>query len=109
MSNSTRSRIDLRTWVTMAMLTAVAYVVMYLSKMLPSVNGFLDFDFKDVVICIGGFTFGPTAAAFISILVAFIEFFTVSTTGIIGLIMNILATASFCCTACYIYKKQNSR
>ena len=44
----TRSQIDLRTWIAMAMLAAVAYVVMYLSKMLPSVNGFLDFDFKGV-------------------------------------------------------------
>ena len=109
MSNSSRRPVwHTRTLVTMALLTAVAYVVMWISKLIPSVSGFLDFDFKDVVICIGGFTFGPTAAAVISILVAFIEFFTVSTTGIIGLIMNILATTSFCCTACFIYKKQHT-
>ena len=40
---------------------------MLVSKLLPSVNGFLDFDFKDVVICIGGFTFGPVAAAVMAI------------------------------------------
>ena len=109
MSNSARRPAwDTRTLVTMAMLTAVAFVVMWISKLIPSVSGFLDFDFKDVVICIGGFTFGPTAAAVISILVAFIEFFTVSTTGLIGLIMNILATTSFCCTACFIYKKKHT-
>ena len=109
MSNSSRRPAwDTRTLVTLAMLTAVAYVVMYISKIIPSVAGFLDFDFKDVVICIGGFTFGPTAAAVISILVAFIEFITVSATGVIGLIMNILATTSFCCTACYIYKKRHT-
>ena len=109
MSNSSRRPAwDTRTLVTMAMLTAVAYVVMYISKIIPSVAGFLDFDFKDVVICIGGFTFGPTVAAIISILVAFIEFITVSTTGVIGLIMNILATTSFCCTACFIYKKRHT-
>ena len=109
MSNSSRRPAwDTRTLVTLAMLTAVAYVVMYISKIIPSVMGILDFDFKDVVICIGGFTFGPTAAAVISILVAFIEFITVSATGIIGLIMNILATTSFCCTACYIYKKHHT-
>ena len=107
-NSSRRPAWDTRTLVTISMLTAVAYVVMYLCKMLPSVMGFLDFDFKDVVICIGGFTFGPTAAAIISILVAFIEFITVSATGIIGLIMNILATTSFCCTACYIYKKHHT-
>jgi len=109
MSNSSRRPTwDTRTLVTLAMLTAVAYVVMYISKIIPSVAGFLDFDFKDVVICVGGFTFGPTAAAVISILVAFIEFITVSATGVIGLIMNILATTSFCCTACFIYKKRHT-
>ena len=109
MSDSSRRPVwDTRTLVTLAMLTAVAYVVMWISKLIPSVIGILDFDFKDVVICIGGFTFGPTAAAVISILVAFIEFITVSTTGVIGLIMNILATTSFCCTACYIYKKRHT-
>lgn len=54
----------------------------------------MDFDFKDVVVCIGGFTFGPFAAAIISILVAFIEMLTISHTGPIGFIMNVLAT---CC------------
>ena len=107
MSNS-RSRIDLRTWVAMAMLTAVAYVVMYLSKMLPSVNGFLDFDFKDVVICISGFIYGPVPAAIISIVVALIEAVTISHTGPIGLLMNVLATCSFCCTATFIYKKHHT-
>ena len=105
---SRRPAWDTRTLATIAMLTAIAYVVMYISKIIPSVAGFLDFDFKDVVICIGGFTLGPTAAAVISILVAVIEFITVSQTGVIGLIMNILATTSFCCTACFIYKKHHT-
>ena len=107
MSNS-RSRIDLRTWVAMAMLTAVAYVIMYLSKLLPSVNGFLDFDFKDVVICISGFIYGPVPAAIISIVVALIESVTISHTGPIGLLMNVLATCSFCCTATFVYKKRHT-
>ena len=85
MSNSSavrpkaRSAWDTKTLVSMAMLTGIAYIVMLVSKLMPSVM-FLDFDFKDVVICIGGFTFGPLAAAVISILVAFIEMITISTT-----------------------------
>ena len=70
---------------------------------------FLDFDFKDVVVCIGGFTFGPFAAAIISILGAFIEMLTISHTGPIGFIMNVLATCAFSCTACFIYKKVHSK
>ena len=90
-------RMNTKTITSIAMLTGIAYLVMLLSKLMPSVNGFLDFDFKDVVICIGGFTFGPLAAAIISILVS------------ICLIMNILATSSFCCTASYIYKKHHTK
>ena len=57
-NSRSKSKYSTKTWVALGMLTAVAYVVMLLSKMLPSVNGFLDFDFKDVVICIGGFIYG---------------------------------------------------
>ena len=108
-STASRSSISTKTITSVAMLTGLAYVVMLCSKLLPSVNGFLDFDFKDVVICIGGFTFGPTVAAFISVLVAFVELITVSGTGPIGFIMNTLATCSFCCTASFIYKKRHTK
>ena len=91
-----RSAWDTKTLVSMAMLTGIAYIVMLVSKLMPSVM-FLDFDFKDVVICIGGFTFGPLAAAVISILVAFIEMITISTTGPIGF------------TASYLYKKMHTK
>ena len=99
----------IKTLVSCGMLTAIAYVVMYLSKMLPQVIGFLQFDLKDTVICIGGFVFGPVAAALISTTIAAIEMFTVSGTGPIGCIMNVLATAVFACTASFIYKKNHSR
>ena len=104
-----RSTLSTKTITTLAMLTGIAYVVMLLSKALPSVNGFLDFDFKDVIICIGGFTFGPTAAAAVSVVVALIEMLTISTTGPWGFLMNVLATCSFSCTACFIYKKMHSK
>lgn len=97
-----------KTITTLAMLSAIAFVVMLVSKLLPSVYGFLDFDFKDVVTCIGGFVFGPMAAASMAIVVAFVEMITVSHTGIIGFIMNALATCSFCCTATFIYKKRHT-
>ena len=104
-----RSRMNVRTITSLGMLTAIAYVVMLLSKALPQVSGFLQLDVKDTVICIGGFVFGPLAAAIISIVVALVEMFTVSDTGPIGMIMNVLATASFCCTAAFVYKKIHTK
>lgn len=104
-----RSRMNLRTLSSLGMLTAVAYVVMYLSKMLPQVSGFLQMDLKDTVICIGGFIFGPVASAVISLVVALVEMFSVSDTGPIGMVMNVLATCSFCCTAAFVYKKMHTK
>lgn len=104
-----RSRMNLRTLSSLGMLTAVAYVVMYLSKLLPQVAGFLQLDLKDTVICIGGFLFGPVASALISLVVALVEMFSVSDTGPIGMVMNVLATCSFCCTAAFVYKKQHTK
>ena len=102
------NRIDTKKLATLGMLTALAFVVMCLSKFIPSVNGFLDFDFKDVVLCIGGFIYGPIAALMMTVVVCFLEMITVSHTDIIGCIMNIVATASFVCTACAIYKRNHT-
>ena len=103
-----RSKMDTKTVVSLAMLTGIAFVVMLASKLMPGVM-FLDFDFKDVVICIGGFTYGPVAAALISIAVAFIEMITISHTGFWGFLMNVLATGAFCCTASAIYQKLHTK
>ena len=101
-------KLDVKKLATLAMITCLAYVVMLVSKLMPSVYGFLDFAFKDVVICIGGFINGPVSAAAVALVVAFIEMVTISTTGPWGFLMNFLATASFCCTACFIYKKHHT-
>lgn len=111
--NRTRSSsaLDTRTLVCTAMLCAVAYVVMYLSKTIfagMAVAGFLKFDLKDVIIAIGGFLFGPLNVLIVSAVVSLIEMVTVSTTGPWGLLMNIISTCSFLCPAAYLYKKNRN-
>lgn len=91
---------------TLAMLCAIAYLVMVVGR-IPVVM-FLKYDPKDVIITIGGFIYGPVAAFVISATVSLIEMFTVSETGVIGLIMNILSTCGFACTAAGIYKKKHT-
>ena len=93
---------------TLAMLSAMAYVLMFVSKIIPAVQGFLQYDAKDVVITIGGFMLGPVYALIISLVVSLLELVTVSDTGIIGLVMNIVSTAAFSCTASLIYHKVKS-
>lgn len=89
------------------MLCALAYLVMVVIK-IPVVL-FLKYEPKDVIITLGGFIFGPMASFIISFIVGIVEMVTVSDTGIIGCIMNILSSVSFACVAAFIYKKEHSR
>lgn len=88
-----------------AMLIAIAFLMVV---MIHIKVGFLSYEPKDVVITIGGFLFGPLTACCISVIVSFIEFLTISDTELWGLLMNILASISFCGTASYIYKKKHT-
>ena len=89
-----------------AVLAALAFAAVALIR-IPVVM-FLSYEPKDVVITIGGFLFGPLTAFVISVLVSFVEMITISSTGWIGLIMNILSTCCFSCLAAYIYKKKKT-
>ncbi|MEY8355570.1 ECF transporter S component [Lachnospiraceae bacterium 54-53] len=93
----------------MAMLCALAFVsVVAIRIPIIPVMPFLEYEPKDVIILTGGFIFGPMASALISVIVSFVEMFTISTTSIIGLIMNILSTVAFVCPAAYFYRRHHS-
>jgi len=97
---------DVKKLVTLAMFAAVAYLLL-LAVRIPVVL-FLKYEPKDVAVTIGGFLFGPLSAFLISLVVSFVEMVTISDTGFIGALMNLLSTCSFACTAAFIYKKKRS-
>ena len=74
----------IRMIVTLGMLVAIAYAVMWVCKPIPKVMGILQFDLKDAVIVIGGLIFGPLAAAASAFAVALIEMVSASGTGPVG-------------------------
>ena len=88
------------------MLCAIAFVIVAFVRI--PVVAFLKYEPKDVVITIGGFLFGPLSAFLISAVVSLVEMVTISDTGIIGCIMNLLSTCAFACTAAFVYKKKHT-
>ena len=85
----TKRKFSTKEIVCMGMFCALAYAVMALSKLIPvSIAGFLNFDFKDFVIAICGFLFGPLPAIIVTVIVSLIEMITISSTGPIGLLMK---------------------
>lgn len=93
----------------LGMLAAIAYAVIFVCHFLiPPVAGFLTLDVKDTIIAIAGFIFGPLSAALVGVVVAAVEMVTISATGPIGLVMNILSSCCFACVAAFIYKRKHT-
>ena len=90
----------IRKIVALAMFAALAYAVHFVH--IPV--GFLNLDFKDVMVTICGMYFGPISGIVIAVTVPLLEFITVSTTGPYGLIMNVLSSVTFVGTASTIYR-----
>ncbi len=104
-----KSRVDTRQLATMAMLVAMAFVVMVVTRIpLMASADFLKYDPKDVVLVIGAFLFGPGAGLCMTAAVCFIEMVTVGTSGFYGFVMNLVASAAFVCPAALLYHRKRT-
>lgn len=86
-----------------AMLCALAYIVMFLIHFKVM---FLTFDLKDAVLTLTALLYGPVYGVVSAALVALLEFVTVSDTGLYGLLMNFLSSATFAFVAGAVYKRR---
>lgn len=69
---------------------------------------FLSFDLKDAVLAVISLMYGPLYGVISAGIVCFLEFLSVSDTGIYGLIMNFISTATFTFIAGIIYKSNRT-
>ena len=96
-ANNTTEKIKKLTAV--AVFAALAYVAHFIH--IPV--AFLNLDFKDVIMTVCGMYFGPLSGGVVAVLVPILEYPT-SSTGVYGLIMNIISSVTFVCVASLIYK-----
>ena len=99
-------KMSVKKLVLLAMLAAMAYIMVSLIR-IPVVL-FLKYEPKDVVVTIGGFLLGPMASFIVSLVVSLLEMVTISETGPIGCLMNLLSTCAFSCTAAVLYKRKHT-
>lgn len=100
---------NIRKLTTISMLAAAAFIAVFFVRIpiMPAVP-FLKYEPKDVIITIGGLIYGPLSAMTISLIVSFVELITISDTGIIGFVMNVISSCSFACVASAVYKKKHT-
>ena len=101
-----KKKIDIKWLVLLAVFTALAYVAVSLIR-IPAV-AFLKYEPKDVIIVISGLILGPLASLIVSFVTALLEMITISDTGPIGCIMNLLSSACYACTASMVYQHKRT-
>lgn len=97
---------DTKWLVLLAVFAALAYATVCLIR-IPAV-AFLKYEPKDVIIVIGGLILGPLASLIVSFVAALLEMFTISETGPIGCVMNMLSSICYACTAAWVYKHKRT-
>lgn len=103
---SGQKKIDTKKLVVLALMAALSYAAVALFR-IPVVQ-FLKYEPKDCLLAIAGMLYGPLPALSVAVVVSLLEMVTISTTGPIGLVMNILSSGLFVCPAALVYQKKRT-
>ena len=89
-------------------LSAIAYILMFISIPLPIFPSFLKIDLSDIPTIFGGMSLGPMAGLAIVIVKNFLQGITASTTGGVGEFANVVIGGSYVLIICLFYRKLKS-
>ena len=87
------------------LLSAIAYVLMFISIPLPIFPVFLKIDLSDIPAIFGGMSLGPVAGLIIVVIKNFLQAITASTTGGVGEFANIMIGGAYVFIICLFYEK----
>lgn len=104
----TSSKISARTMASVAMLSAVSFVLMLLDFSVPFMPGFIKMDVSELPALIGAYALGPVAGVLICLVKNILHLFVTSTGGI-GEVSNFLLGAVFVGIAGVVYKRSKNR
>ncbi len=101
-----QKKLDTKKLVVLALMAALAYAAVALFR-IPVVQ-FLKYEPKDCILAIAGMLYGPLPALLVTVVVSLLEMVTISTTGVIGFLMNVLSSGLFVCAAALVYQKNRT-
>ncbi len=105
------NKTNTRKMVTLGLFAAISIVLVVIIHfpIFPAV-AFLEYDPADVPIIIATFAFGPLSGFALTAVVSILQGVTVSSSsGIIGIIMHIFSTGSYCLVGGNVYKRNKTK
>ena len=103
-----KKQLSIRTMTSIAVLSAVAFVLAFFEFPVPLSPSFARMDLSDFPALIGAFAFGPVAGILIELVKNVLGLFSTSTGGV-GELANFLMGASFAATAGLNYKQHKTK
>ena len=91
-----------------AMLSAIAYVLMFLEFPVPLIPSFIKMDFSELPALIAAFAYGPAAGVIVCLIKNVIHLLNTQSGGV-GELSNFLLGAVFVFTAGMVYKKAHNK
>ncbi len=108
-NTNTHKRVNVRYLTVTAMLTAIAYILMFFDFSVPFIMPeFIKMDLSELPALIGSFAMGPLCGVLICLLKNVLHL-AITTTGGVGELSNFLLGAAFVVPAGLIYKHKKSR
>lgn len=104
----TSSNLSARTMASVAMLSAVSFVLMLLDFSVPFMPGFIKLDVSELPALIGAYALGPVAGVLVCLVKNLLHLFVTSTGGV-GEVSNFLLGAVFVSIAGVLYKRSKNR
>ena len=103
-----KTKLSIRTMTSVAVLSAVAFVLAFFEFPVPFSPSFARMDLSDFPALIGAFAFGPVAGILIELIKNLLGLFSSATSGI-GELANFLMGASYVAAAGLIYKLHKTK
>ena len=104
----TPKAVNVRYLTVTAMLSAVAYILMFLDFSVPFMPGFIKMDLSELPALIGSFSMGPLCGVMICLVKNVLHLF-ITTTGGVGELSNFILGVAFVLPAGLIYKHKKTR
>lgn len=107
--SKTAKQVNVRYLTATAMLTAVAYILMFFDFSIPMlIPSFIKMDLSELPALIGSFAMGPMCGVLVCLLKNLLHL-TITTTGGVGELSNFILGAAFVLPAGLIYKHKKTR
>lgn len=105
---SKAKKVNVRAMTVTALLSAIAFILMFLDTAVPFMPSFIKLDLSELPALIAAFSFGPVSGVLVCLIKNLLHL-TITSTGGVGELSNFILGAAFVAPAGFIYKRKKSK